>query len=89
MTKYTFISEQDEWEDIDDNIHPAKTTTMELEIKDQPWDTLVEEFLNFLNGSGYVIDPVAIPEMMQLMSDFHFEKVIGVSKYELMKENVE
>ena len=88
MSKMTFTSEIEEWEEFDTKIfHPAKTVTMEIDTDNVTWGALLVEFFNFCNASGYIIDGVIIPEMVEACEEIHRDK--WYDKKCMQKENTD
>ena len=62
MTNYTFTMHSDE-EFVSKEYYPIREITMHVrDVEGREWTLLVNDFLDFLRGCGYVIPPQEVVE---------------------------
>lgn len=87
MSKMTWITEVEEWEDISSGSrYPAKTVTIEIDSEESKWGDLLTEFFHYCNASGYIIDATAIPDMVEACEEIHTAKWYDRNKQFKRKE---
>ena len=79
--KITLTYEQDyQYNEIDKSHFPEKKVIHEINPDGLPWETLVKEYLEFLNCCGYIINPVMHDDLVADMAESHYEHVVGKIK---------